>query len=78
MANECSSLNPDCIQKKGTPCPAYDSGKNCWEYDWVSVFKQAPKEEQEKWKIFMAEKCPKCAAYREPMKAMMEKIQKEI
>jgi len=78
MANECSKLNPDCLQKKGNPCPAYDSNKNCWEYDWVPVVKQAPKDEQEKWMSFMREKCPQCPAYREGMKTMIERFEKEI
>ena len=78
MANECSTLNSNCAMKQGNPCPAYESDKNCWEYDWVPVFKQLSEDDQEKWKNYMLEKCPQCAAYREPMKNMIEKIKKEI
>jgi len=73
MSNECSQLNSECLQKKGNPCPAYESNKNCWEYDWFTSLKQLPKDEQEKWKSFMLEKCPNCAAYREPMKEMIQR-----
>ena len=75
MANECSVLNPECIAKKGTPCPAYNAGKNCWEYDWMPLFNQMKTEDQQQWKQFMAEKCPQCTAFREPMKKMIARIQ---
>ena len=78
MANECSQVNANCVMKQGNPCPAYDTDKSCWEYDWVPVFKQMAKEDQKKWKSYMLEVCPQCAAYREPMKKMIERIEKEI
>jgi len=78
MTNECSTLNPDCIAKKGTPCPALESGMNCWEFDWMPLIKKMGKEEQEQWKGYMQEKCPACPAFREPMKAMIERAKQEL
>jgi len=78
MANQCSKLNPDCLVPKGTPCPAYETDKNCWEYDWIPVLKSLPEEEQKQWGDFMSRKCPQCPAFREPMKDMMERMKKEL
>ena len=47
MANECSKLNPECMMKNNIPCPAYDAGKNCWEYDWLPMFQSLPLQERE-------------------------------
>jgi hypothetical protein len=76
MANECSTLNPACMMKNNISCPAYDAGKNCWEYDWLPMFQGMPQQENEQAKQFMAGKCPQCAAFREPMHKMIELIQK--
>jgi len=74
MANECSTLNPECIARKGTPCPALESGKNCWEYDWLPVIRAMPPQEQQQWIGFLQEKCPGCPAFREPMKKMIKQL----
>ncbi len=55
MANECSKLNPDCMMKNNIQCPAFDAGKNCWEYDWLPMFQGMPQQEKEQAKQFMAE-----------------------
>ena len=75
MANECATLNPECMIKKGIKCPAFDAGKNCWEHDWMPMFQNMPQEEKAQAKQFMAQKCPQCPAFREPMKEMIKRIQ---
>ena len=75
MANECANLNPECMMKKGIKCPAFEAGKNCWEHDWIPLFQNMPHEERAQAKQFMAQKCPQCHAFREPMKKMIQKIQ---
>ena len=75
MANECATLNPECMMKNGIKCPAFESGKNCWEYDWMPMFQNMAAEEKDQAKQFMAHKCPQCPAFREPMKKMIETIQ---
>ena len=42
MANECATLNPECMMKNGIKCPAFEAGKNCWEYDWMPMFQNMP------------------------------------
>ena len=75
MANQCATLNPECMMKNGIKCPAFEAGKNCWEYDWMPMFQNMPQEEKAQAKQFMAQKCPQCLAFREPMKKMIERIQ---
>ena len=75
MANKCATLNPECMMKNGIKCPAFEAGKNCWEYDWMPMFQNMPQEEKAQAKQFMAQKCPQCPAFREPMKKMIESIQ---
>jgi len=74
MANECSKINPDCMMKNNIKCPAFDAGRNCWEFDWMPMFQSMPQQEREQARQFMAKKCPECAAFREPMKKMIERI----
>ena len=75
MANECATLNPECMIKKGIKCPAFDADKSCWEHDWMPMFQNMPQEEKAQAKQFMAQKCPQCPAFREPMKEMIQRIQ---
>jgi hypothetical protein len=39
------------------------------------MFQNMPHEEKTQAKQFMAQKCPQCPAFREPMKKMIERIQ---
>jgi len=78
MANQCSALNPDCIAKKRTPCPALEHSKNCWEYDWVPLIKGLPSEEQGKWKLYLVEHCPRCPAFCPEMKSLLARIQADV
>ncbi len=75
MSNACSVLNPDCIAKKGTTCPAFTAHKNCWEYDWLPLFQKMSAEEKEQWKKYMTEKCPQCPAFRQSMLKMITRVQ---
>lgn len=75
MANQCSRLNPECIAKKGSPCPALENDKNCWEYDWIPLMKGLPHEEQAQWKSYLADKCPRCPAFCPDMQSMLDRIQ---
>ena len=75
MANECATLNPEFMMKNGIKCPAFESGKNCWAYDWMPMFQNMAAEEKDQAEQFMAHKCPQCPAFREPMRKMIETIQ---
>ncbi len=74
MANQCATLNADCLIKQGIKCPAFEADKNCWEYDWVPMFQNLPQAEKQA-RQFMEQKCPSCGAFRDPMKRMIERIQ---
>jgi len=78
MANTCSTLNPDCLAKKGTPCPALEQNKNCWEYDWVALIEELPAEEQDKWKRYLADQCPRCPAFCPEMKPLLARLQVKV
>ena len=41
----------------------------------MPLFNQMKTEDKQQWKKFMAEKCPQCKAFREPMKKMIARIQ---
>ena len=78
MANQCSNLNPNCIAKKGTPCPALAQDKNCWEYDWIPDLKAATKDQQLQWKSYLRNTCPQCPAFHPSMQALIDRAQREL
>ncbi len=78
MEKRCWDLNPDCIAKKGTKCPVYNSEINCWEYDWVTVLKTMSEDEQKTWKEYMLEKCPQCGAFMPQMNKTLERVKSEL
>ena len=78
MANQCSELNRNCLAKKGTPCPAFDSGRNCWEHDWAPLLKNLRDDDRERWKEYMRETCPKCPAFRQEMKERIADMEETL
>ncbi len=78
MANQCSTLNPTCMAKKGVPCPALTHDKSCWEYDWLPELKAMSREQQLQWKSYLRDTCPRCPAFHPSMQALIDRVQQEL
>jgi hypothetical protein len=78
MANQCSKLNPNCMAKKGIPCPALARDKNCWEYDWIPELKAASQDQRQQWKSHLHDTCPKCPAFNPSMQALIDRAQQDL
>jgi hypothetical protein len=78
MPNQCSTLNPTCMASKGIACPALACGKNCWEYDWIPELQQMSQDERQQWKSYLGNTCPRCPAFHESMRALIDRAQTEL
>lgn len=63
----CWQSNPKCcvkgMSKEDSHCPAYSSGKSCYEFDWVSFIKDSSINEKNYWKVHLS-KCRFCNIYK--------------
>jgi hypothetical protein len=78
MPNQCSNLNPTCMAKKGTACPALSHDKSCWEYDWMPELKAMGQDERQQWKSYLHDTCPRCPAFHPSMQALIDRAQQEL
>ena len=78
MPNQCSNLNPTCMAKKGTACPALCHDKSCWEYDWMPELKAMGQDERQQWKSYLHDTCPRCPAFHPSMQALIDRAQQEL
>lgn len=78
MTNQCSTRNPNCMAKKGMPCPALARGQNCWEYDWLPELKALEPDKRQQWKSYLRDTCPQCPAFHESMQALIDRAQREL
>lgn len=59
-------------------CPPHMNQCGCWEYDWITFYKQMPEcKEKIEWKEIMLENCPNCVVYKHKNKAI-DKVLRQL
>jgi hypothetical protein len=64
------------MSREDSHCPAYNSKKSCYEFDWASFVKGLPADDKKYWKVHMGS-CKSCNVYK-VYKKDMDKVIAEV
>jgi len=59
--------------RENATCPAYRSGRSCWQVDWKSIVEALPTAQQAFWTSFLSN-CGNCVVYKQHPEEMQSRI----